>query len=191
MLSNGAAPIAHVGNGFHRRRHISDGLRQALPARHGRQYLGFGGNQTAPSMPSPRWRSVRKRLQMNDTGNGLRQSALMMRITGWGLIIGLALAGAVYPPGFMWGDHPMVFPFIFWQHPDSPYDGLHPYLFMIGALYIAWAILMIRGAKNPRANAALFDYGILANLLHGGLMIPRAIPENTHTCGRTFRGYSP
>jgi hypothetical protein len=112
---------------------------------------------------------------MNDTANGLRQSALMMRITGWGLLIGLALAGAVYPPGFMWGSHPMVFPFIFWQHPESPYDGLHPYVFMIAALYIAWAILMIRGAKNPRANAALFDYGILANLLHGGLMIPQAL----------------
>jgi hypothetical protein len=33
---------------------------------------------------------------------------------------------------------------------------------------------MIRGAKDPKANAALFDYGILANLLHGLIMIPQA-----------------
>jgi hypothetical protein len=107
--------------------------------------------------------------------NHLQQSALMMKITGWGLIIGLALAGIIYPPGFMWGSHPAVFPFICWQHPPSPYDGLHPYLFMIGVLYIAWAVLMIRGAKDPGANAALFDYGILANLFHAVLMAPLAL----------------
>ena len=53
----------------------------------------------------------------------------------------------------------LVFPFICWQHSSSPYDGLHPYVFMIVAIYYAWAILMIRGAKDPRANAALFDLG--------------------------------
>jgi hypothetical protein len=45
---------------------------------------------------------------------------------------------------------------------------------MLVALYAAWAILLIRGARDPRANAALFDWGILANLLHGLLMIPQA-----------------
>ncbi len=111
---------------------------------------------------------------MNNSGRGLWQSALAMRIMGWGLLGGAALAGVVYPPGFMWGSNPQVFPFICWQHPPSPYDGLHPYVFMIVALYFAWAILLIRGAENPRANAALFDYGILANLLHAGIMIPQA-----------------
>jgi hypothetical protein len=104
----------------------------------------------------------------------LQQSALMMRITGWLVIVGLALGIVVYPPGFIWGSHPAVFPFICWQHPLSPYDGLHPYLFMIAVLYFAWAVLMIRGATDPRANAALFDYGILANLLHVGLMAVQA-----------------
>ena len=86
---------------------------------------------------------------------------------GWG-IIALPLVLLVYPPGFLWGMNPPVFPFICWQHPPSPYDGLHPYVFMIVAIYYAWAILMIRGAKDPGANAALFDFGILANLLHLG-----------------------
>jgi hypothetical protein len=37
------------------------------------------------------------------------------------------------------------------------------------------------GAKDPKANAALFDYGILANLFHGLLMIPQAfIYPNEH-----------
>jgi hypothetical protein len=45
---------------------------------------------------------------------------------------------------------------------------------MIVALYFAWAILLIRGAKDPKAAASLFDYGILANVLHALLMIPQA-----------------
>ena len=111
---------------------------------------------------------------MSDARESLQQSSLMMKITGWGLIAGL-LVGIVYPPGFLWGFNPPAFPFICWQHPPSPYDGLHPYLFMIVALYIAWAILMIRGADDPKANAALFDFGILANLLHAGIMVPQAL----------------
>ena len=110
----------------------------------------------------------------------LQQSALVMKIMGWGVIVGIVVA-LIYPAGFLWGSNPAVFPFICWQHPPSPYDGLHPYVFMIAALYLAWAILMIRGAKDPKANAALFDYGILANLLHGLLMIPQAfIYPNEH-----------
>jgi hypothetical protein len=97
-----------------------------------------------------------------------------MKIMGWGLIIGLSLAFFDYPPGFMWGNHLIEFPRMGPAHSASPYDGLHPYVLMIGALYLAWAILMIRGANHPKANAALFDFGILANLLHGLLMIPQA-----------------
>ncbi len=33
---------------------------------------------------------------------------------------------------------------------------------MLLAVYIAWAILLIRGAKDPLAAASLFDWGILA-----------------------------
>lgn len=43
--------------------------------------------------------------------------------------------------------------------------------FMLFSLYLAWAILLVRGAKNPRAAASLFDFGILANLLHGLVMV--------------------
>ena len=103
----------------------------------------------------------------------LRQSALVMRIIGWGLIPGLLLGFVLYPPGFTWGILPEgigLGP----AHQPSPYDGLHPYVYMLVALYAAWAILLIRGAHDPRANAALFDWGILANLLHGLVMIPQA-----------------
>jgi hypothetical protein len=58
-------------------------------------------------------------------------------------------------------------------HPEPPYHGLHPYAFMVAVMFFAWGILMIRGAKDPKANAALFDYGILAFALHG-FMIPQA-----------------
>jgi hypothetical protein len=105
----------------------------------------------------------------------IQQSAFVMKILGWGLIVGLGLGALLYPPGFLWGSHPAAFPNIGPAHPESPYDALHPYVFMIGVLYLAWAALMIRGAKDPRAAASLFDYGILANLLHGLIMIPQAL----------------
>ena len=110
----------------------------------------------------------------------LRNSALVMRVVGWGLIPGLLLGFVLYTPGFAWGILPegmQLGP----DHPPSHYDGLHPYLYMLLALYVAWAILLIRGARDPRANVALFDWGILANLLHGLVMIPQAfIYPNEH-----------
>ena len=116
---------------------------------------------------------------MSNSNKGLEQSALVMKIVGWAMVL-LPLALPLYPPGFLWGNHSADFPMVV-PHPDSPLHGLHPYLFMIIVLYMAWGILMIRGAKDPRANAALFDWGILANLLHGLLMIPFAfIYPNEH-----------
>ena len=103
----------------------------------------------------------------------LRKSALVMRLVGWILVPGLLLAFVIYTPGFAWGTIPEVLR-LGPAHPPSPYDGLHPYVFMLVALYAAWAILLVRGARDPRANAALFDWGILANLLHGLVMIPQA-----------------
>jgi hypothetical protein len=95
-----------------------------------------------------------------------------MKILGWAMVC-LSIGVPIYPPGFMWGSHPAGFPTVV-PHPDSPYHGLHPYLFMIVALYMGWGILLIRGAKDPKANAALFDFGILANLLHGLVMLVAA-----------------
>ena len=110
----------------------------------------------------------------------LEQSALVMKLLGWGLIVG-STGAFIYPAGFLWGSNPAVFPFICWQHPKSPYDGLHPYLLMLAATYLAWAILIIRGSKDPQSNVVLFDYGILANVLHGLVMIPQAfIYPNEH-----------
>ena len=118
---------------------------------------------------------------MNSANKGLQQSALVMRIMGWGLIVGMALAPLSIRLDSCGGCLPAGFPHIGPAHPQSPYDAFHPYVFMIVALYLAWAILMIRGAKDPRANAALFDFGILANVLHALLMIPQAfIYPNEH-----------
>ena len=95
-----------------------------------------------------------------------------MQIMGWGILIG-PLVVLAYPPGFLWGEAPGL-PGLGPAHPESDLQGLHPYLFMLFALYAAWAILMIRGARDPKANSALFDWGILANLLHALLMVPMA-----------------
>ena len=111
---------------------------------------------------------------MSEEDRKLRNAALVMRVVGWGLAVGLIGLLFLYPPGFLWGVEPESFPHIGPGHPPSPYDGLHPYLFMLAALYVAYGILMIRGARDPRANAALFDFGILSSVLHGLVMIPQA-----------------
>ena len=118
---------------------------------------------------------------MNDAQEAhLRKSSLVMRVVGWILIPGLPLAVVLYSPGFAWGILPEGME-LGPAHPPSQYDGLHPYLYMLFALYLAWAILLIRGSKDPKANKALFDWGILANLLHGLVMIPQAfVYPNEH-----------
>ena len=91
-------------------------------------------------------------------------SATMMRAVGWGVLVLLPLAMVAYPPGFLWG-----------THAESTHDPLSPYLYMLGALYVAWAILMIRSAADPLRNRVIVDYGILANGLHGGVMAVQAL----------------
>jgi hypothetical protein len=118
---------------------------------------------------------------MNSANEGLQRSALVMKILGWGLIAGLISGLFLYPPGFLWGSHPATFPNIGPPHPESPLHALHPYLFMILSIYVAYGILLIRGAKDPMANAALFDFGILSSLLHGSVMFVQAfIYPNEH-----------
>jgi class 3 adenylate cyclase len=63
--------------------------------------------------------------KMDESSKSLRQSSLFMKIAGWG-IIALPLLLLEYPPGFLRGMNPPVFPFICWQHPPSTYDGVHP-----------------------------------------------------------------
>jgi hypothetical protein len=117
---------------------------------------------------------------MSDVNRQLDASARVMRVVGWLIILGLPVAIFGYTPGFMWGSHPADFPALV-PHPESHLDGLHPYLYMILSLYIGWAILLIRGARNPVAAASLFDWGIVANGLHALLMVPQAfIYPNEH-----------
>ena len=101
---------------------------------------------------------------MTDKEERLHQSARLMRILGWLLVVGLISMVFIYPPGFMWGAQPEGFPHIGPAHPPSPYDGLHPYLYMLLALYVAYGILLIRGARDPCRNVALFDFGILSSV---------------------------
>ena len=118
---------------------------------------------------------------MNELDPRLRASALLMRLVGWGTIVALPIVALAYAPGFFWGQLPPGFPLCGPPHPPSPYAGAHPYLFMLFSLYVAWAILLIRGAKDPVGAASLFDWGILANLLHALLMVFQAfIYPNEH-----------
>jgi hypothetical protein len=111
---------------------------------------------------------------MSELSPQLQASALVMRLVGWGGILGGPIVTLAYAPGFFWGALPEGFPLLGPPHPPSHYDGAHPYLLMIFALYAAWAILLIRGAKDPVAAVSLFDWGILANLMHGALMVVQA-----------------
>jgi hypothetical protein len=75
---------------------------------------------------------------MNNSNKGLRKSALVMKILGWALIAGLTGSLFLYPPGFLWGSHPATLPNIGPAHPESPLPALHPYLFMILSIYVAY-----------------------------------------------------
>lgn len=108
------------------------------------------------------------------TEPNLATSARMMRWVGWGTLVTLGLGFALYPAGFVWGVLPPGFPLLCGDHPASPYDGLHPYVWMLASLYLAWSILLIRGARDPMGTRSLVDFGILANLMHAAVMIPLA-----------------
>jgi len=118
---------------------------------------------------------------MKELNKHLRASARVMKLIGWGTIVGGPVAFLAYAPGFFWGALPPGFPILGPAHPPSPYDGAHPYVYMVVVLYMAWAILLVHGAKDPKAAASLFDWGILANVLHGSLMVIQAfIYPNEH-----------
>jgi hypothetical protein len=52
---------------------------------------------------------------------------------------------------------------------------------MILSIYVAYGILLIRGAKDPKANVTLFDFGILSSVLHGAVMFVQTfIYPNEH-----------
>jgi hypothetical protein len=55
---------------------------------------------------------------MTIANKGLQRSALVMKILGWGIIVGLGGGLFLYPPGFLWGSHPAGFPNIGPSHPD-------------------------------------------------------------------------
>ena len=91
-------------------------------------------------------------------GHTLETSARMMRWVGIATLF-LPVMLYLYPPGFLWG-----------THPEDAYNPLSAYIFMLLAMYFAWAILMIRGAADPLGNRIIVDYGILANALHAAVM---------------------
>lgn len=120
---------------------------------------------------------------MNIDDSQLKRARLVMRVAGWSCLVGLPLAALIYPPGVLWGSvgPGVCFPSIGPDHPPSPYDGLHPYFYMVLAMYLSYGFLLVRGARDPVRNIALFDYGIASSILHGGIMIPMAfIYPNEH-----------
>ena len=110
---------------------------------------------------------------MSSQKEKLAQSALVMRIVGYSVFL-LPIGLFFYSAGIVWGGLPSGFPIICGAHPGSPYDGFHPYFWMLLGVYLSWAFLLIRGASNPLAAISLFDFGILSNVVHALMMIPMA-----------------
>ena len=49
---------------------------------------------------------------MNELNQHLRASALVMRLVGWGAILGGPILVLAYAPGFFWGELPTGFPLL-------------------------------------------------------------------------------
>ena len=113
---------------------------------------------------------------MQDPEQNLRNASRVMQVVGWLCLVGLPLSALIYPPGILWGSvgFDVCFPNIGPDHPPSPYNGLHPYFYMVAAMYVSYGFLMVKGARNPLRNVALFDYGIVSSIVHSGIMIPMA-----------------
>lgn len=84
---------------------------------------------------------------MDEPDQRLRASAVVMRVMGWGIILGGPIVALAYAPGFFWGELPPGFPLLGPAHPPSHYDGAHPYIFMLFSLYLAWGICWFAGRK--------------------------------------------
>ncbi len=90
----------------------------------------------------------------------IKTTKVLMLLFGWGMFVGLPALFFIFPQGFQWG-----------SHPESHYDPLSPYAFMLGTMYIALAIVLIRSAKAPEKHTAIIDYTIYSSVLHGALML--------------------
>lgn len=105
----------------------------------------------------------------------LKVTRYLMLLFGWGMFIGLPALFFIFPAGFQWG-----------SHPESHYDPLSPYAFMLGAMYIAMALVLIRSAGAPEKHTAIIDYVIYSSVIHGVLMLFQSffLPhELTHLIG--------
>ena len=96
----------------------------------------------------------------------LQATALIMRTIGWGFLPLLFILLVLYPHGFAWG--------------IEEGTELHPYVWMMLSLYLAWCYLLVREAKNPADAGLLFDFGILGNTLHALVMIVQVFMMHEH-----------
>jgi hypothetical protein len=94
-----------------------------------------------------------------------------MRIISWimvalgaCLLLVLPVLFFVFPADFQWG-----------SHPASPHDPLSPYVFMLGTMYAALGIVLLRSASDPRKHTSIVDYTIYSSLLHGALMLGQSL----------------
>ncbi len=93
-----------------------------------------------------------------------KSARYMMLAIGWFFILGLPVMAYVFPTGYYWG-----------THPDSHYDPLSPYAYMLTAVYFSLGVMIVWGARAPRQNAIIVDFLILSSLLHGGVMAVQAV----------------
>lgn len=89
---------------------------------------------------------------------------LLMRVVGWGMFLFFPLTAFLFPAGFLWR-----------THPESVYDPFSPYAAMLGAMYIALAIVLIRSSAEPEKHTAIFDYVIISSIIHGIVMLFQSI----------------
>lgn len=90
----------------------------------------------------------------------MRVVSTAMVVIGVGILVALPLLFFAFPAGFQWG-----------SHPDSPHDEWSPYAFMLGTMYAALGVVLLRSASDPAKHTSILDYTIYSSVLHGALML--------------------
>ena len=110
-----------------------------------------------------------------ELGAGTKALKILLRVWGVGsiAIFGTIFTGyAIQSPAF---DHGGSLHWLVW-------DGLPGHVaLMLSGIYLVWAVYVIVASRNPQAWGSFFNFTMVANFVHGLIMVPGAFEPEYHS----------